>query len=457
MEKLYEEQANVPYNFNILDEQVGNIVENSHTNILMKILQYKNKYQKKYIFLENFFNYLNIPISINNNDSVLFKRERFSKGNQKNGRIDGFIYQKNNFALIIENKVKHAGPTELQIQTYIEGIKNDPEIKDINSDADINKIFIIYLTEDGIDKPLKTDVDYLISNGICSKESEDDDYAEIQGDRYFAVNYQDHILPWLKEEIQPIVMQREQVLNTGLLQYIDYLEGMFGKRQQDLDLMDKCKDVFENLDEINKLRNYTIVDRNRELGEVLSELKKVEKNDDDESERKYYAANILKNLIEKKNEEPLKLFLEITRNYFESNGMKEKECVIHPVFNFYYIQIRDASWPRSIHFEWYPLGLNRLTGNKDNYTLCFHVESKAVIKKEFLNLEEQFKSKGFEKKEQRKNNRTLSYIKKIDISNKPILEMSDEELKSFLEDAYSGIDNDLIQSINERVKKCSLL
>ena len=452
MEKLYKEQATIPYNFNILDEQEGHIVENSHTNILMKILQYKNKYQNGYLFLKSFFNFLNISIEIENlkQDDIKFVREKFTKGNQKDGRIDGLIYQKDYFALIIENKINHAGPTEGQLQRYIEDIigPNEPHFE-------ADKIWVLYLTEDGSDKPQNSDVNYMIEKGICSEESRKDEYAEIQGERYFAVNYQDHILPWLKEEIQPIVMQREQVLNTGLLQYIDYLEGMFGIRQQDLDLMDKCKDVFDNLDEIMNLRDKTIVNRNRELGEVLSALKKVEKNDDDESERKYYAANILKNLIEKKNEEPLKLFFDITRKYFESNGMKE--CVIHPVFNFYYIQIRDAAWPRSIHFEWYPLGINRLTGNKDDYTLCFHVESKAEIKDTFLSLEEQFKNKGFEKKEPKNPGGTLSYIKKIDKSDHPIPEMSYEELNSFIEKAYSGITKELIKSIDERVKQCSHL
>ena len=32
------------YNFNLLDEQCGSIKENSHTNILMKLLEYKNQY-----------------------------------------------------------------------------------------------------------------------------------------------------------------------------------------------------------------------------------------------------------------------------------------------------------------------------------------------------------------------------------------------------------------------------
>ena len=36
-------QDNIPYIFNVLDEQCGHIVENSHTNMLMKLLQYKNQ------------------------------------------------------------------------------------------------------------------------------------------------------------------------------------------------------------------------------------------------------------------------------------------------------------------------------------------------------------------------------------------------------------------------------
>lgn len=41
------------YNFNLLSEQCGTIVENSHTNILMRILQYKNRYG--YVLLEDFY------------------------------------------------------------------------------------------------------------------------------------------------------------------------------------------------------------------------------------------------------------------------------------------------------------------------------------------------------------------------------------------------------------------
>ena len=214
---------NAPYNFNILDEQCGHIVENSHTNILMRLLQYQHP-QYGYVFLKNFFKHLGISISLTQND-IIFDRERFTEGSEKNGRIDGYICQKDNFALIIENKINHATPTPKQLETYISDITG----KGKEPYFDPKNIWVIYLTLDGNDKPQESDVDVMIKEGICSEKSRDNNYKEIQGDRYFAVSYQDDILPWLKDEIQPIIMQRDQTLNTGLLQYIDFLEGMFSK------------------------------------------------------------------------------------------------------------------------------------------------------------------------------------------------------------------------------------
>jgi len=84
-------QERLPYNFNVLDEQCGHIVENSHTNMLIKLLQYKNQYG--YVFLEDFFAYLGIGIDIEPSVKVSFEREAYYKGIEKDGRIDGLIYQ----------------------------------------------------------------------------------------------------------------------------------------------------------------------------------------------------------------------------------------------------------------------------------------------------------------------------------------------------------------------------
>ena len=101
-------EVKLPYNFNVLDEQCGHIVENSHTNMLMKLLQYKNQYG--YIFLESFFSFLGLGIKIVSNKDVKFYREKSyeEEKEKEKGRLDGLIYQQDEFVLIIENKVNGA-------------------------------------------------------------------------------------------------------------------------------------------------------------------------------------------------------------------------------------------------------------------------------------------------------------------------------------------------------------
>ena len=449
-----KQQGSMPYNFNVLDEQCGHIVENSHTNLLMKLLQYKNQYG--YIFLDSFFRFLEMPLSIEPEKDIIFDKERHLEGNQKNGRIDGFIYQENNFALIIENKVNHANPTKDQIKTYIEGLQRADDITDIDREKGVDKIWIIYLTEDGRDKPDNESIKKMYDCGILS-ENNDAESEEISGPRYFAVNYQDHILPWLKNEIQPIVMQREHVLNTGLLQYIDFLEGMLGIRQQDLALMDNCKGLLDEDVYIKKIKEESsFAEQNKQLAEIVNKLIEIQNNikntDKEEDKRKYYSAGILKKLLEDINEEPMKKFFDISRFYFESKNLM-KECVIHPVFNFKYIQIRDASWPRSVHFEWSPLSIEKLTVNKKKeYTFCFHVESKDEYRLLFKQQKEIFKDSYFSLKQSKETSRTLSYYRTIKYEV-PIMDMDEESLKTFLEKVYNVIKPGLIECINNIVKQ----
>lgn len=99
------------YNFNLLSEQCGTIVENSHTNILMRILQYKNRYG--YVLLEDFISLAGFDICIADRE-VMFRTEYQGEVNSQ-GRIDGLIWQKDNFAIIVENKINHAGNQKGQI------------------------------------------------------------------------------------------------------------------------------------------------------------------------------------------------------------------------------------------------------------------------------------------------------------------------------------------------------
>lgn len=449
-------EVKLPYNFNILDEQCGHIVENSHTNMLMKLLQYKNQYG--YIFLESFFSFMGLNIKINPNIDVKFYREKSYMGEKGKGRLDGLIYQQDKFVLIIENKVNGADNGKGQLKKYIDGVLDDKEIfADTNNKTENGlKVWVMYLTKDGDGEPDKISWERMKDLSICNNSH----YVkgEIAGPRYAAINYQEHILPWLKEEIQPIVMQKEKALNTGLIQYIDFLEGMLGMRHSDIELLGGGKDWLisqlkdEELKELKELNIKDVKIINEHLDKIKKDIDKQLKGmikgggEDVVDYRRY--AGLLNNLLEEINDEPMKDFFEITRNYFES---KMKECVISHVFNYYYIQIRDVSWPRSVHFEWYPLGVKKLTNpNQKEFTFCFHVEN-VQIRKKFEGdnkIQEYFPSFTMEQR-----SRTLTFIQSFKTNTNPFLE-NKSKLQGFLEnDVYSKVTNDMIVQINKILKE----
>ena len=446
---IKEQLGNIPYNFNILDEQCGHIVENSHTNMLMKLLEYKNQYG--YVFLKSFFAYIGMGIEIVPG-IVKFEREQNYKRNDKNGRIDGLIYQQNQFALIVENKVNGAGNQPEQLKKYIEGVQKDSNIfTKTENQSQIEKIWVIYLTKDGDEEPDKQSQAYMQKLGICTSIAK-----EIDGPRYAAISYREHILPWLKEEIQPCVMQKEQVLNTGLLQYIDFLEGMLGIRKSETKMMEQNKQWLKNQLNLDK----SFVELNKELRSIRLDLRKQQKRlvkeMPEEQVHLQKCSDLLANLIEEVNEEPLQEFFEMTTNYFTSPVRTlMKECVISHLFNYYYIIVRDASWPRSLHFEWYPLGVEKLN-KKRNYSFCFHVEGSKEMREVFdqdKQLEELLRQQGFIKEDRRAiKHRNISFRKEV-TAPKPILLMNPTELESFLNNVYSHVTNEIIESINRNLTK----
>lgn len=426
---IREKQEVIPFSFNVLDEQCGHILENSHTNILMKLLQYKNRYG--YVFLESFFSLLGLQgfedFKWETTKGVHFITEKFY---DNCGRIDGLIYQKNAFALIIENKVNRATNQTEQLKKYIEAVSQDKTTLDV----DFKQIWVLFLTLDGRDTPDKKSETYIDKKKI----------------HYFEINYQEDILPWLKEEIQPFVMRKERVLDSGLSQYVDFLEGMLGLRQSDQVLLTNGRAFIEQWIE-KKEENFSDYDfekKNSYLDNtnksIRSELKRLVKSKDSNASDLRHFAGILHGVLDSINDEPMKDFFDFTRKIFVSKGMED--CIISHIFNYYYIQIRDASWPRSIHFEWYPLGVKKLTSKKKpELRLCLHIEN-PIYHNAFQEKEDLFKSFS-----QEKHIRTLSFCHKIEDSETtfPIIGLRGEDMEKFLSNVYSCIEPEMIKQINE--------
>lgn len=440
-----KQEKNLPFSFNVLDEQCGHIVENSHTNVLMRILQYKNQYG--YVFLEKFFDYMGLGIKIAQNQDIKFDREKF----YKDGRIDGVIYQENQFALIIENKVNKAGNQKSQLKRYINAVLDDknawsPQL----AEEKIQRVWVCFLTKDGREKPDTVSQDYMSQSqiGICTQICDNNGNGVVEGPRYAAINYLDHILPWLKEEIQPIVLQRDHTLNAGILQYIDFLEGMFGLRQADTELLHRSKEwLNHNYSDLykgpfNKTKNSKLDKISKQIAKELKESLEHTKKSDNSDLRRY--AGLLNKLITDINDDPMKAFFDYTRQYFESKGLM-KQCVISHIFNYDYIQIRDDSWPRCIHFEWYPLGINKLMSKSPDLQLCLHVENT-----KYYDAFKNFTREHFKHDSQRTSTLSYSYTIKYN-QQKSIMSLNGEELKDFLYNAYGFINENTINSIETAI------
>jgi hypothetical protein len=369
----------LPFNFNILDAQCGTIKENSHTNILMKLLEYKYKYGG-YVFLKDFIELAGFNIQIDDSEPVAFETEFFDavpiienddsikKNKTKQGRIDGLIYQKEKFAIIIENKINGAPPQPNQLERYIKSVLGSGTKDSIVNSSD--QVFVVLLTKDGVEPPDDESIVYMRERGILNDPEPNDSSKLISGPRYFACSYRYHVLHWLENSVQPLVYQKELVLNTGIIQYIDFLKGMLGQREGQTLLREHCKNKFETiindyiLNYIQKYKKDKLKKQNEYLHKLYiylqKELSNYQKKSDNDSKIRVDCINLLQSLVYEKAEEPMLDFMKATKEFFTSGDsnnpplIEEKDYIVNHHFTFYYINIRDKNWPVGVKIGWYP-------------------------------------------------------------------------------------------------------
>lgn len=375
--------TSLPFNFNILDAQCGTIKENSHTNILMKLLEYKNQYG--YVFLKDFIKLADFNIQIEESKPVTFETEYFDavpiekeENKKKQGRIDGLVYQENNFAIIIENKVNGAPPQPRQLERYIKSVLGNGR-RNLNIDS--NNVFVVFLTKDGVEPQDDESIEYMRDEGILYESEQSDSSKLISGPQYFACSYRYDILPWLENSVQPLVYQRELILNTGLVQYIDFLKGMLGERDEDNEIRKNCREKFNELVK-SILDSKNLEEQNTELHKLYIYLqnlyKDIKKGTDANIKKKTDCINLLQSLVYEKAEEPMSVFMRATKEFFTSGDkplIKEEDYLVNHHFTFYYIVIRDKKWPPSVKIGWYPA---HLLNDDPNASLFYEDPSKVV-------------------------------------------------------------------------------
>ncbi len=196
-----EEQKKLPFHLNLVDQL--HINENAHSRILMHLLSYTNE-NGKYVFLTSLIDLIKERLS-GDFGKITIESPKIT---QEKERIDLWVMDKN-YAIIFENKIYNADDREAQLSNYIG--------KTLKHDYNKNQIFVVYLSQ-------------------YPKEPEPQSWGEYKDSfrsRYVNLSYCYDILPWLKDKVMPCIECKEQFLQSAIIQYIDYLEGLFKIRNID--------------------------------------------------------------------------------------------------------------------------------------------------------------------------------------------------------------------------------
>lgn len=257
------EQAKIPYHLNVIDEMYVN--ENSHTKFLVKLLGYREN--GRYPVLESFLKLLKLHRNV--------CTPQLSYGY---GYIDGRIEDREgNYAVILENKIYGAGDQPQQLERYIETLEA--------CGYACEQIYVVYLTLDGG----KTVSEESLTGkarrklGIRSGES---------AGRYIPVNYRQHLHPWLRQDVLPLLEGKLSVL-SAVIQYTDHIEGLLDMRPTPGNATEELSRLLEETFRLHKdtpLANLRILSSKEQL---LQELQKSMT----ETENKYIAQIREKSLV----------------------------------------------------------------------------------------------------------------------------------------------------------------
>ena len=239
--KIYKEElSKIPFRTNLLNS--FNVNENAHSRLLISLLKYKPA-------LCHFLNFLtkkklNFDISLI--DKPILTVEKW--------RIDGLVQEEGKYAFIIENKIHNAVEQKEQIGRYIDICKQ--------LGYKLNQIYILYLTRYAENEPtIQTWGNY--------KES---DFAG----HYVKIAYKEDIIAWLEEYLQ-VISERETIVKSAVIQYIDYLKHVFNSREIFKEMDNKLQDFLVKklqLTDDNNVKNIDIITTKiSEIDELQKHLK----------------------------------------------------------------------------------------------------------------------------------------------------------------------------------------
>ncbi len=459
-----QESLNQPYNlFTMWD-----MSENDHTKLLLSLLRFKQG--NKYVLIKSFMKRFADEIEILDNQQVeiyynrkyvYYQRKDTEKKTETcNSFIDGLILikdtnnQKNNRAIIVENKIKDAPDQPNQVRRYIYHMRKQENIE-------LDKIWCFYIASDG-SKSISEDSytpsyeeennnPNILSLKINKVSTESDEKVDCYiGDRFIELNYKYDITSWLKEDILDKRIYPESLTSIARA-YLESLEkDLFNAKpyedlyQTILNAIKNSKsgtpngdnnpssvdDLLKEMDESDFKTLYALYDK------VSSEQDKKKGTDEDSSNLEELRRGI-KSLISKIEQDAFDEFercsVEIlNQTYSEKLCQKRlKWQAKHRGLSGEkgFIQLRLNNGWTDAHLEWIPINTTMMyTATK--YTLTLHVENNKGRKEEIKN---RLELKGIS------TSKSCIYKKEFQFDPTPtsLAKMSPNELRDFLSNVYN--------------------
>ncbi|WP_291562743.1 PD-(D/E)XK nuclease family protein [Bacteroides sp.] len=407
-----KERQKLPYNFNLMYELRAD--ENAHTRLLLNLLNYN--VNGDYTFLRSFITQICIKKNIDGLSKNKIENPKITICKEY---IDGLIedYSKK-YSIIIENKINGARDQYKQIERYYSQVKQHG----VNED----NIYVIYLTIDGEKKVASDSLPEWLRDKL--------------GNRFIELNYKCDIIPWLKNDILPNIMRKDNQLECSIVLYIDYLERKLNISEKDQYINDIMDEMIKNklgLDSIGAKEKWEFLESTIKQ---LTELR-----------------NDLENIKEETFKRTLEDWDAVAKMYFMNN-------VYSDIKNGYY-QIFLNNINRDIHFEWIPIYEKDLF-TSTSYRMVLHVEND----NENLNMLKLARNDALREKAYSlnyelvfsENNKNSDALCKWYYSDKPFAEMNLDsrnnffnqsylevkELKNIIEETFHKLDGE-VSCINE--------
>ena len=189
--------------------------------------------------------------------SPTISTEEFVKGDK---RIDILVYEKDKYAIVIENKIWEAPDQPNQLANYIEAMMGG------SYNFNEEQIYVAYLPK------IK---EHLPSPSSWTSEGTGDSYEEEFKDRFKLIDFKEKVLPWLEssKEIQRIT-DNPYFENSRFL-FIDFL-----RRKLDIDNIDNMaqKEIEKQLREYFSNSESAVADAER-LVQLINKLPKIDINE----------------------------------------------------------------------------------------------------------------------------------------------------------------------------------